>query len=299
MNPHRQGVLFAVAAFLIWGICPLYFKLLTQVPAGEILTHRIIWSCVLLLGLLLASRQVHRIRAALRQPRQLLNLTVSALLVAGNWLLFIWAVNNNHLLEASLGYYINPLFNVLLGLLFLGERLRRLQWLAVALASTGVLIQVLLLGHLPWIALTLAGSFGIYGLIRKQIPVDAQTGLFVETLLLLPLALIYLFVIADSPTSHLAANPWQLNGLLLAAGVVTTVPLLLFTAGARLIPLSTLGFIQYLGPSLMFLLAIFLYGEPIQGAKLLTFACIWLALALFSLEGWQRSRRQRLASQAG
>lgn len=295
MTSHRQGVLYAVAAFLIWGICPLYFKLLAQVPAGEILTHRIIWSCVLLLALLLAGRQLHRIRAALRQPRQLLNLTVSALLVAGNWLLFIWSVNNNHLLEASLGYYINPLFNVLLGMVFLGERLRRLQWLAVALAGTGVLIQVLLLGHLPWIALALAGSFGIYGLIRKQIPVDAQTGLFVETLLLLPLALIYLFVIADSPTSQLTTNGWQLNSLLLAAGVVTTVPLLLFTAGARLIPLSTLGFIQYLGPSLMFLLAILLFGEPIQPAKLLTFGCIWLALAVFSLEGWQRSRQRRTA----
>ena len=296
MPAHTKGVIYALCAFLIWGICPLYFKLLTEVPASEILTHRIIWSCVLLLALLLGTRQLYRVQAVLRSPRQLLNLTLSALLVAGNWLLFIWAVNHNHLLEASLGYYINPLFNILLGMLFLGERLRRLQWAAVLLAAIGVVIQVVLIGHLPWIALTLASSFGIYGLIRKKIPVDAQTGLFVETLLLLPLALIYLFGIADSATSNLSLNSSHLNLLLLAAGVVTTVPLLLFTAGARLIPLSTLGFIQYLGPSIMFLLALFYYGEPVQAAKLVTFGFIWSALALFSWEGWRRSQRLRAAS---
>ena len=291
MPSSTKGVIYALCAFLIWGVCPIYFKLLTEVPASEILTHRIIWSCLLLLGLLLATRQWYKVQQLLRQPRQLLNLTPSAPLVDGNWLLFIWSVNHNYLLEASLGYYINPLFNILLGMLFLGERLRRLQWLAVALATLGVLIQVVMIGHLPWIALTLAASFGIYGLIRKQIPVDAQSGLFVETLLLLPLALIYLFGIADSTTSHLTANAAGLNLLLLAAGVVTTVPLLLFTAGARLIPLSTLGFIQYLGPSIMFLLALSYYGEPVQPAKLITFGFIWSALALFSWDGWRRSRR--------
>lgn len=295
MPSHNKGVLFALGAFLIWGVCPLYFKLLTHVSPGEILSHRIIWSCVLLLILLLASRRLYRVQAVLRQPRQLLNLTLSALLVAGNWLLFIWSVNNNHLLEASLGYYINPLLNILLGMLFLGERLRRIQSLAVALAGVGVIIQVVLLGHLPWIALTLAASFSIYGLIRKQIAVDAQTGLFVETMLLLPLALIYLLTLANSSTSDLTLNASSLNLLLMAAGVVTTVPLLLFTAGARLIPLSTLGFIQYLGPSIMFLLALFYYDEPVQPAKLLTFGFIWSALLLFSWESWHHSRRAKAA----
>ncbi len=295
MPSHNKGVLFALGAFLIWGVCPLYFKLLTHVSPGEILSHRIIWSCVLLLILLLASRRFYRVQAVLRQPRQLLNLTLSALLVAGNWLLFIWSVNNNHLLEASLGYYINPLLNILLGMLFLGERLRRIQSLAVALAGVGVIIQVVLLGHLPWIALTLAASFSIYGLIRKQIAVDAQTGLFVETMLLLPLALIYLLTLANSSTSDLTLNASSLNLLLMAAGVVTTVPLLLFTAGARLIPLSTLGFIQYLGPSIMFLLALFYYDEPVQPAKLLTFGFIWSALLLFSWESWHHSRRAKAA----
>ena len=295
MSGHSRGVLYAIMAFLIWGFCPLYFKLLTTIAAGEILSHRIIWSCLLLLVLLLASRRFYRVQAVLRQPRQLLNLTLSALLVAGNWLLFIWSVNNNHLLEASLGYYINPLLNILLGMLFLGERLRRIQSLAVALAGVGVIIQVVLLGHLPWIALTLAASFSIYGLIRKQIAVDAQTGLFVETMLLLPLALIYLLTLANSSTSDLTLNASSLNLLLMAAGVVTTVPLLLFTAGARLIPLSTLGFIQYLGPSIMFLLALFYYDEPVQPAKLLTFGFIWSALLLFSWESWHHSRRAKAA----
>ena len=295
MPSHNKGVLFALGAFLIWGVCPLYFKLLTHVSPGEILSHRIIWSCVLLLILLLASRRFYRVQAVLRQPRQLLNLTLSALLVAGNWLLFIWSVNNNHLLEASLGYYINPLLNILLGMLFLGERLRRIQSLAVALAGVGVIIQVVLLGHLPWIALTLAITFSIYGLIRKQLPVDAQTGLFVETMLLLPLALIYLLTLANSSTSDLTLIASSLNLLLMAAGVVTTVPLLLFTAGARLIPLSTLGFIQYLGPSIMFLLALFYYDEPVQPAKLLTFGFIWSALLLFSWESWHHSRRAKAA----
>ena len=292
MSGHSKGVLLALGAFLIWGICPLYFKLLTHVPPGEILSHRIIWSCVLLLILLRASHSFYQVQAVLRQPRLLLNLALTALLVAGNWLLFIWSVNNNLLLEASLGYYINPLLNIVFGMLFLGERLRALQWLAVSLAVMGVIIQVVLLGHLPWIALTLAASFGIYGLIRKQIPVDAQAGLFVETLLLLPLALIYLLYVADSNTSHMGSNPLSLNLLLMAAGVVTTIPLLLFTAGARRIPLSTLGFVQYLGPSIMFLLALFYYGEPVQPAKLVTFGFIWSALLLFSWEGWSASRKR-------
>lgn len=293
MSSHSKGVIYAMMAFLIWGVCPLYFKQISEVPAPEILTHRIIWSCVLLLALVIGSRQWFRVQAVLRTPRQLFILLASALLVASNWLLFIWAVNHDHLLESSLGYYINPLFNILLGMLFLGERLRRTQWLAVALATLGVLIQVILIGHLPWIALLLASTFSIYGLIRKQLPVDAQTGLLIETLWLTPLALIYLFGLAQSPTSDLGANPISLNLWLLAAGVITTVPLLLFTAGARLIRLSTLGFIQYLGPSLMFLLALFYYGEPVEPAKLLTFGFIWSALALFSWDGWQASLRMK------
>lgn len=291
MKSTSRGMLYAASAFLIWGVCPLYFKLLSQVPAGEILAHRIVWSCALLLLLVLVGRSGYRLVQLARHPRQLLYLMLSALLVGTNWLIFIWSVNHGQLLEASLGYYINPLFNILLGMLFLGERLRRLQWLAVGLALAGVLIQVQLLGRLPWIALALAGSFGFYGLIRKQIPVDALTGLLVETLLLLPAAAWYLFGFAASPTSTLTTNGASLNLLLLSAGIVTTVPLLCFTAAARRLPLTTLGFFQYLAPSLMFVLAVLVFHEPFVPAKLLTFALIWGALTLFSWDGLQLRRQ--------
>ncbi|MFR9718839.1 EamA family transporter RarD [Aeromonas diversa] len=288
---QRQGVIFALSAYTLWGLAPIYFKLISQVPAGEILTHRVIWSFVLLLVLVLLKRQWPRVQAVLKRPRQLALLTLTSTLVGGNWLLFIWAINNGHMLDASLGYYINPLFNVVLGLWFLGERLRRLQWAAVALAALGVVVQLVAFGSLPWIALVLASTFAFYGLIRKKLALDALTGLLLETLIMLPAAAIYLWGIADSPTSHLGANPASLNLLLIAAGLVTTVPLLCFTAAATRLKLSTLGFFQYIGPSLMFILAVTQYGEPLLIDKTVTFACIWSALVLFSLDGLRSSRK--------
>lgn len=215
------------------------------------------------------------------------------MLIGGNWLLFIWAVNNHHMLEASLGYFINPLVNVLLGMLFLGERFRRMQWIAVVLAFAGVLIQLWQFGSLPIIGLGLAFSFAFYGLLRKKIAIDAQTGMLIETLWLLPVAAAYLFLFADSPTSHLSANPWSLNLLLVAAGIVTTVPLLFFTAAATRLRLSTLGFFQYLGPTLMFLLAVTFYGETVGQDKLVTFGFIWAALLLFILDALYTQRKLR------
>ncbi|ENY72450.1 RarD protein [Aeromonas diversa CDC 2478-85] len=288
---QRQGVIFALSAYTLWGLAPIYFKLISQVPAGEILTHRVIWSFVLLLVLVLLKRQWPRVQAVLKRPRQLALLTLTSTLVGGNWLLFIWAINNGHMLDASLGYYINPLFNVVLGLWFLGERLRRLQWAAVALAALGVVVQLVAFGSLPWIALVLASTFAFYGLIRKKLALDALTGLLLETLIMLPAAAIYLWGIADSPTSHLGANPASLNLLLIAAGLVTTVPLLCFTAAATRLKLSTLGFFQYIGPSLMFILAVTQYGEPLLIDKTVTFACIWSALVLFSLDGLRSGRK--------
>lgn len=288
----RQGIIFALAAYFIWGIAPVYFKLIQQVPAGEILTHRVIWSFFFLLVLISVGRHWPQVRATCQHPWRLLLLAVTALLVGGNWLLFIWAVNNHHMLEASLGYFINPLVNVLLGMLFLGERFRRMQWLAVTLAFAGVLIQLWQFGSLPIIGLGLAFSFAFYGLLRKKVGVDAQTGMLIETLWLLPVAAIYLFLIADSPTSHLSANPWSLNLLLVAAGIVTTVPLLFFTAAATRLRLSTLGFFQYLGPTLMFLLAVTFYGEQVGQDKLLTFGCIWAALILFTLDAVYTQRKR-------
>ncbi|HHK5726227.1 TPA: EamA family transporter RarD [Serratia marcescens] len=289
----RQGIFFALAAYFMWGIAPAYFKLIQQVSADEILTHRIIWSFFFMLALITLGRNWPKVRAACQNRKRLLLLAVTALLIGGNWLLFIWAVNNHHMLEASLGYFINPLVNVLLGMLFLGERFRRMQWVAVALAFTGVLVQLWQFGSLPIIGLGLAFSFAFYGLLRKKIAIDAQTGMLIETLWLLPVAAAYLFLFADSPTSHLSANPWSLNLLLVAAGTVTTVPLLCFTAAATRLRLSTLGFFQYLGPTLMFLLAVTFYGETVGQDKLVTFGFIWAALILFTLDALYTQRKLR------
>ncbi|MGP1242939.1 EamA family transporter RarD [Serratia sp. CY37869] len=289
----RQGIFFALAAYFMWGIAPAYFKLIQQVSADEILTHRIIWSFFFMLALITLGRNWPKVRAACQNRKRLLLLAVTALLIGGNWLLFIWAVNNHHMLEASLGYFINPLVNVLLGMLFLGERFRRMQWVAVALAFTGGLVQLWQFGSLPIIGLGLAFSFAFYGLLRKKIAIDAQTGMLIETLWLLPVAAAYLFLFADSPTSHLSANPWSLNLLLVAAGIVTTVPLLCFTAAATRLRLSTLGFFQYLGPTLMFLLAVTFYGETVGQDKLVTFGFIWAALILFTLDALYTQRKLR------
>jgi len=295
-NPTRQGILCALGAYLIWGLAPAYFKLIQQVPATEILTHRIIWSVVFMLLLLSLCHKWRQVRDVFRRPAILLLLGVTSVLVGGNWLLYIWSVNHHHMLEASLGYFINPLVNILLGMVFLGERFRKLQWLAVILAMCGVLLQLWKFGSLPWIALGLAFSFAFYGLLRKKLAVDPQTGMLIETLWLLPAGAWYLFVVADSPTSHLGANPWQLNLLLVAAGVITTTPLLLFTAAANRLRLSTLGFFQYLGPTLMFLLAVLFYGEAMTEDKLFAFGFIWLALAVFIFDAvimQQKSRHIR------
>ncbi|MBU3824626.1 MAG: EamA family transporter RarD [Candidatus Oceanisphaera merdipullorum] len=287
-----RGALYAIGAYTLWGIAPLYFKQLTQIPAYEILTHRVIWSFLLLMLLLSALKIWPSVRAVLRQPKNLLLLTLSSVIIGLNWLVYIWAVNSNHILDASLGYYINPLFNIVLAMLFLGERFRPIQWFAVALATSGVLVQLVVFGRLPWIALVLAMTFGLYGLIRKKVPVDPIAGLMLETLVLLPLAAIYLFFIADTPTSHLGANSLNTNLWLISAGLVTTVPLLLFAGAAKRLKLSTLGFFQYIGPSLMFLVAVSLYDEPLTTDKIITFALIWCSLMIYSWDGIKQRKKQ-------
>lgn len=294
----QRGVVLALAAYTMWGIAPIYFKSLQHVSPLEILSHRVIWSFFFLAGLIMVGKGWGKVRAVLGKPKTLLMLVATALLVGGNWLIFIWAVNNNFMLDASLGYYINPLLNVLLGMLFLGERLRPLQWVAVTLAACGVAVQLIQFGSLPWIALALAASFGLYGLLRKKVNLDAETGLFMETCILLPMAAIYVLLIADSPTADWSTNPMSTNLLLMAAGIVTTLPLLCFTGAATKLKLSTLGFFQYIGPSLMFLLAITVYGEPFTADKGYTFAFIWGALFLFSIDGLKGHRRARRQARA-
>ncbi|HFQ5295068.1 EamA family transporter RarD [Vibrio vulnificus] len=289
----RQGVLLALGAYTMWGIAPIYFKSLAAVSPLEILSHRVVWSFFLLAALLHFGRHWRTVRDVLTSKSKMLYLVTTAILVGANWLIFIWAVNANHMLDASLGYYINPLINVLLGMLFLGERLRKLQWFAVTLAACGVLVQLVVFGSVPIVAIALAFSFGFYGLLRKKVSVDAQTGLFIETLVMLPAAAIYLLFIANTSTSNMLANPSQLNLLLIAAGVVTTLPLLCFTGAATRLKLSTLGFFQYIGPSLMFLLAVLIYGEAFTSDKALTFAFIWGALVVFSFDGLRYRRNSR------
>ncbi|OIQ24945.1 EamA family transporter RarD [uncultured Vibrio sp.] len=289
----RQGILFAVGAYTMWGIAPIYFKSLDGVAALEILSHRVIWSFFFLAGLLHVGRRWRDVRDVMKSKPKMLYLFATSFVIGLNWLIFIWAVNENRMLDASLGYYINPLINVLLGMIFLGERLRSLQWFAVFLAACAVVVQLIAFGSVPVIAMTLAMSFGLYGLLRKKVSLDAQTGLFIETLVLLPVAFIYLMFIADSTTSNLANNEMNLNILLLAAGVVTTLPLLCFTGAATRLKLSTLGFFQYIGPSLMLLLAVLIYGEAFTQDKVVTFAFIWGALVVFTFDAFRFNNKKR------
>ncbi len=289
-NP-RRGYVLGLSAYLLWGLFPLYFKHLDSVPALEIVVHRVLWSALGAGLLLLVWRHPGWWRELRAQPGRLAALVLSGLLIASNWLLYVWAVNNQHMLEASLGYYINPLVNVLLGLLLLGERLRPLQWLAVALAAAGVAQQVWQLGSLPWVSLLLALTFGFYGLLRKRVAVAALPGLALETWLLLPLALAWLALHGDA-ASRQAAFWSSAPALWLAlSGPVTLLPLLCFNAAARHLPYATLGFLQYVAPTLVLLLAVFHYGEPLAPARLLAFACIWAGLLVYSLDAWRALRR--------
>jgi chloramphenicol-sensitive protein RarD len=289
LQKQQKGVLLALSAFIMWGIAPVYFKQLTHINAQEILSQRIIWSVLFLIVISLFSGQLNKTIMILKQPKQLVLLALSACLLGFNWGLFIWSVNNNHMLDASLGYYINPLINVLMGYLFLSERLRKRQGLAVALALSGVLIQLINFGSIPYIALSLAFSFACYGLLHKKTHIESIPGLLIEALILLPFAILYWVFMTPSETSNMINNTISTNLLLLSAGIVTTLPLLCFTAAAKRLQYTTLGFIQYIGPSLMFMLAVQFYGETLGLKEYITFGCIWLALLVFS---WDSIRFQ-------
>ncbi|BAJ04026.1 EamA family transporter RarD [Shewanella violacea] len=295
-SEYRKGIVFAICAYTIWGFTPLYFKLLGQVSASEILIHRVIWSFVFVTILMMAFGGFSRLRQVLKSPKQLMVLALTSSLIAANWLLFIWAINNDHMLDASLGYFINPLVNVILGMAFLGERLRKLQWFAVALAASGVMVQLISFGSIPLVSLGLALSFGFYGLLRKKVNVDAKTGLLVETAILFPIALIYLFANVGGALTNMMTNELSFNLLLFAAGIVTTIPLLFFAASAVRVPLSVLGFFQYLGPSIMFILAVTLYGESFDMEKGVTFMFIWGALVVFTIDMLYKRKKSELKS---
>ncbi|MFA7330531.1 MAG: EamA family transporter RarD [Candidatus Delongbacteria bacterium] len=286
MTQARQGIFFATGAYLLWGFFPIYWKALGQVPAGEVLAHRILWSCLFLAGFLLTRTRRAHVLAALRNRRARLGIAAAALLISVNWLTYIWAVNSGHVLESSLGYFINPLFSVLLGVLVLRERLRPLQWIPLALAALGVLLLTLAQGRLPWIALTLAVSFSLYGLVKKTTALGSLTGQALETALLFLPALGW--ILLQTPSAP--PRPAPIWILLVCAGPVTAVPLLLFAAGARRIPLWQTGLLQYLAPSLQFMLGVWLYHEELGPGRLPGFLLVWSGLALFAAESLWRAR---------
>jgi chloramphenicol-sensitive protein RarD len=261
------------------------------VPALQIMAHRVVWCCLLVFAWLALRGELQSVRSALSNPATRHRLAASAILISTNWLIYVWAVNNGHVVDASLGYFINPLLNVVLGVWVLKESLNRAQWTAVGLAATGVLYLAIVAGRPPWIALALAASFGMYGLIRKVVAVESVPGLATETLLLTPFAVAFLAWVELEGSGALGHSSAAVNTLLVGSGLVTAMPLALFAYGARLIPLSTLGLLQYIGPTLQFLIGVLVYDEPFPRARAIGFLVIWSALAIYAADGAWRRRR--------
>lgn len=279
----RIGILAGISAYVIWGLVPIFFKQIVEIPAVEIIAHRVVWAMLLMTALIGFGRGFGDALRIARQPAQLARIALASALVISNWLTFVWGVNNGHIVETSLGYFILPLLNVALGVLVLKERMRKLQWVAVLCAAVGVAIEATRASGLPWIALVLAGTFGIYGLLRKQLPLDAASGLFLETVCMTPLALAWL---AWSGQGHFGGSgSLSASDLyLVATGPVTAIPLLLFAIAARRLPLSMMAFLQYLAPTLAFLIGVLLYREPLDAQRMLSLAAIWTGLAVYSVD---------------
>ncbi len=292
----NQGILYAIGAYVTWGVFPVYWKLLHQVPALQLISHRIVWSFLFLLGFILVTRQWQTFRSAISSRRILLIYFAAAILIGVNWLTYVWAVNAGFIVETSLGYFINPLLNVLLGVIFFRERLRAFQWIPVVMAAVGVIYLTVSYGRLPWIALTLAFSFGFYGLVKKMAPLGSLFGLSLETgILFLPAIgwLLYSESLGQGAFLHAGTGS---DLLLVGAGLVTTIPLLMFASAAQRIPLSMLGIIQYIAPTLQFLLGVLAYKEPFTHTQLIGFGIVWVALLLFWGEGFLTARRRRAAA---
>lgn len=290
----NRGVWYAMGAYLIWGLLPIFWKALHHVPALEIMAHRVVWALLAALILLTAWRRWPALWAALRSRRTLLTYSATAVLLSGNWLLYIWAVNAGFVVETSLGYFINPLLSVLLGMLFLGERLRVGQAVAIGVAALGVIFLAVMYGSPPWIALGLGGSFAIYGLLRKVAALESLPGFALETLLMFPVAFGYLAFLGAGGGGVLGHTDLATTLLLASSGIVTAVPLILFAAGARQINLTLVGILQYIAPSIQFTLGVTLFGEHLSPQRLIGFAIIWLALAIYTAESlWWRAGRKK------
>ncbi|ARI75942.1 EamA family transporter RarD [Halobacillus mangrovi] len=294
VNESKLGVVYTAGAYILWGFLPIYWKLVQQIPAFEILAHRIVWSFVFMgIVVLIAKKQrslVEECRSILQNKKRTLGITLASITISINWVTYIWAVNTDHVVEASLGYYINPLVSILLGMIVLKETFSRAQWVAFLLAGSGVFYMTAHFGSVPWIALLLAFSFGSYGLLKKLVPLNAMFGLTIETLIVTPVALIYLL-------SQQAGQWGQVNWLSLTtvlvfgAGIVTAIPLLLFSAGAKRIPLSMVGFLQYFAPTIMLFIGVFLYHEPFTNVHAISFTLIWAGLAVYTVTRMKRLKK--------
>ncbi|WP_298302339.1 EamA family transporter RarD [uncultured Erythrobacter sp.] len=297
-DPKPSGLPAALSAYMIWGFMPLYIALVSSVPPFEFVGWRIIWTLPVCLLIVAVRRQFSELRRAFSSPKSVLALFASATLIAVNWFIYTWAIMQNQVYATSLGYYLNPLLNVLLGTLLLGERLSKLQWLAVAIAALAV--AMLSAGALTtlWISLSLALSFGLYGMVRKQVNVGSLPGLTIETIILVPVASVILLWYATSDQGSAFGSDLELSSLMVFSGVVTAIPLLLFAIAARRMPYSTLGFIQYLAPTIVFLLGLFVFGQQLRTVQLASFLLIWTAIAIFVADLWWRSRRVKATATA-
>jgi len=292
LNENRLGQIYAVFAFLFWGaIAPIYFKQVVSVDPIEVLIHRIIWSFIILIPLLFITKQTDIFKSLIKDKKKLKYLAFSTFFISINWLVFIWAVSNDKIMETALGFYINPLVNVLLGYLIFSEKMTRNQYIAIFIASLAVLYQIIAIGSIPLVSLTLAFTFGFYGMIRKQVNVGSIVGLFVETLILLPFGLVYLYYIISNDTISFLNSSDYISFMLALGGVITIIPLLLFNGAATRMKLTTLGFFQYIGPTCTFLVAVFIYKEEFNLDKLISFSLIWMALVIFSLDSFKKRKK--------
>lgn len=286
----NKGILSGLGAYALWGFFPIYWKYLHDVPALQVIGHRIGWSFLLLIAIILVSGQWKEFRSSVLHPKVIGIYTIAAILLSVNWLVYVWGVNAGFIVETSLGYFINPLLSVLLGVLFLRERLRPTQWIPVSIAAIGVIYLTAIYGRLPWIALSLAFSFGFYGLVKKLAPLGSLHGLTLETGIVFPVALIYLLIIEVSGSGAFLHQSILIDVFLIGAGVVTTIPLLMFASAARQIPLTVVGLLQYIAPTLQFLIGIFLYKEPFDRSHLIGFGIVWVALIIFWVENYLSRR---------
>jgi len=286
----NKGIWNGLAAYVMWGFFPIYWKLLQDVPALQVIGHRVGWSFILLIAVILLTKQWKEFRGAALDPKVIGIYAIAGVLLSVNWLIYVWGVNSGFIVETSLGYFINPLISVLLGVLFLHERLRSMQWIPVGLAAVGVIYLTLTYGRLPWIALSLAISFGVYGLVKKLAPLGSLYGLTLETALVFPIAILYLLFAQMTGTGVFLHQGAPTDILLVGTGIVTSIPLLMFASAARQIPLTMIGVLQYIAPTLQFLIGIFLYHEPFDQSRLIGFSLVWLALIIFWVENYLANR---------